>query len=165
MAILVTQPPEDLIFASLAELYAQFRGLFIGKEFQCPREIPIVITPNHFFHLVKLQKGAQTKFTIDFEESLIEATDEGFGEYAIDVSRARRLSWIPEILAEPHEIWECHEKKTADEMVLREYDKSGSAFRAVLLKREEDYLKLITSMPMRRRAVEKLRREGKKLWP
>jgi hypothetical protein len=165
MTVVITEPPENLVFASLAKLYEQFHALLIGKEFQCPRKIPIVITAHHFFHLVKLQKGLQTEFDIEIEEPLIIGITDGFGEYAIDKSRAERLSWIPEILGEPHEIWEPPSKKTADEMVIREYDKSGSAFRAVLLKREPDYLKLITCMPMRRRAVEALRQEGQKLWP
>ena len=165
MPVLVTKPPENLVFNSLAELHEHFQILFIGNQFQCPRKIPIVITLHHFFHLVKLQKGTQTEFTVETEMPLITNTKQGFAGYVIDVSRAQRLSWIPEILKEPHEIWEPAEKKTADEIVLREYDKSGSSFRAVLLRREEDYLKLITCMPMRGRAVMKLRNTGKKLWP
>lgn len=161
----IAKPPENLIFGCLADLYEKFRELFIGREFKCPRGIPIRIRPSHFFHLVKLQRGAQTEFSIEIEEPLIQASVDGFGEYVIDTSRAQRLSWIPEILGEPHEIWEPEKKKTADEIILREYDKAGSAFRAVLLKREQTYLSLITCMPMQRRAVIKLRQKGKKLWP
>jgi hypothetical protein len=165
MPILVTKPPANLVFISLAELHEQFHVLFIGKQFQCPRGIPVVITPHHFFHLVKLQKGSQTQFTVEVEVPLIRDIKEGFGEYAIDMSRAQRLSWIPEILREPHEIWEPQKKKKADEVVLREYDKAGTSFRAVLLLREGDSLKLITCMPMPRRAVIGLRSTGRKLWP
>jgi hypothetical protein len=165
MNVLVTKPPDNLVFTSLAELHEQFQGLFIGKQFQCPRGIPIVITLHHFFHLVKLQKGTQTEFTVEIEVPLIREIKQGFGEYVIDMSRAQRLSWIPEILKEPHDIWEPVEKKTADEIVLREYDKAGTSFRAVLLRREQDHLRLITCMPMRRRLVMKLRSTGKKLWP
>ena len=165
MVTLVTRPPENLVFTSLADLHEQFQILFIGKQFQCPRGIPIVITEHHFFHLVKLQKGSQTEFTVETEMPLIRDIKQGFGEYVIDMSRAQRLSWIPEILREPHEIWEYSERKTADEVVLREYDKSGSAFRAVLLRREQGHLKLITCMPMRRRAVEDLPNKGRKVWP
>lgn len=165
MAIIITAPPKNLIFASLADLYRQFNELLINREFRCPRGISINITRHHFFHLVKLQKGIQTEFKIEVEEPLIRATKQGLGNYAIDVSRAQRLSWIPDILGEPHEIWEPYEKKTADEMILREYKKAGSAFRAVLLKREQDYLTLITCMPVHRREVRKLRGRGKKLWP
>jgi phage-Barnase-EndoU-ColicinE5/D-RelE like nuclease2 len=161
-----TKPPESLAFTSLAALYAQFQALLVGKEFLCPaRQIPIVITSHHFFHLVKLQKSWQTEFTIEVEESLIQGVTEGFGEYKIDLSRAERLSWIPEILNEPDEIWEYCEKKTADDIFIREYDKAGSAFRAVLVKREENYLKLITCMPMRRRAALDLQEKATKLWP
>jgi hypothetical protein len=61
-----TKPPESLAFTSLAALYAQFQALLVGKEFLCPaRQIPIVITSHHFFHLVKLQKSWQTEFTIE----------------------------------------------------------------------------------------------------
>jgi hypothetical protein len=162
---LATKPPEELTFASLAELYDRFCALLIGKEFQCPRETRIIIIAHHFFHLVKLQKGAQAEFSIEVEEALIKAATDGLGGYTIDSDRARRLSWIPEILGEPDEILEPYKKKTADEVFLREYDKSGSAFRAVLLKREEGNLRLITCMPMRRRRVAKLRRESKRLWP
>jgi hypothetical protein len=165
MTITITKPPPNLNFASLAELYIQFQGLFIGKQFKCPRGTPVEIVQHHFFHLVKLQRGTQTEFSIEVEEARIRATLAGFGEYTVDMNRAERLSWIPEILAEPHEIWEPAMKKTADEMVLREYDKAGSAFRAVLLRREKKALRLITCMPMRRRAIEELRLTGKKLWP
>jgi hypothetical protein len=161
-----TKPPESLVFTSLAELYNQFQELFIGREFMCPaRQVPIVITSHHFFHLTKLQKNWQAEFTVEVEEPLIQVVTEGFGEYKIDQSRAERLSWIPEILKEPHEIWEYCEKKTADDVFLREYEKAGSSFRAVLLKREEDHLRLVTCMPMRRRAVLDLHEKARKLWP
>lgn len=161
----ITRPPENLSFISLAELYDQFHALFVGKTFRCPRGKLIAIVSHHFFHLVKLQKGIQTQFTIEIEESLIRETTSGLGQYTIDHSRGERLSWIPEILRTPHEIWEPNQKKTADEMFIREYDKSGSPFRAVLLKIEQEGLRLITCMPMRRAAAEKLRKEGKRLWP
>jgi phage-Barnase-EndoU-ColicinE5/D-RelE like nuclease2 len=164
MAALITRPPESLDFTSLAKLYEQFLALFVGKEFRCPRGIPIVITPHHFFHLVKLSKGSQTEFTIELEEASIRATNEGFGEYTINEKRARTLSWIPEILSGPHEIWEYEAKKTADEVFIREYDKSGSPFRAVLLLRENEQLKPVTCMTVRRTGIKEHRR-GKKLWP
>jgi hypothetical protein len=161
-----TRPPASLTFVSLADLYNQFQALFSGKDFRCPaRQIPIVITSHHFFHLTKLQKGWQTEFTVEVEEPLIQAITEGFGEYKIDQSRSERLSWIPEILNEPDEIWEYNEKKTADDAFLREYDKAGSSFRAVLVKREEDHLRLVTCMPMRRRAALDLQEKATKLWP
>jgi Barnase-EndoU-ColicinE5/D-RelE like nuclease len=164
MAVIITKPPESLVFTSLAELYEQFQVLFLDKEFRCPRGIPIIIAPHHFFHLVKLQKGTQTEFTIHLEEPLIQATHEGFGEYAINERRARTLSWIPEILSEPHEIWEYETKKTADEVFIREYDKPGSPFRTVLLLREKGQLKPVTCMTVRRTGIKEHRR-GKKLWP
>jgi hypothetical protein len=164
MAVTLTKPLESLSFASLAELYEQFHALFVGKDFRCPRGIPIIITPHHFFHLVKLQKGMQTEFTVEVEEPLIKATKQGFGEYVINEKRAQTLSWIPEILHEPHEIWEYDTKKTADEVFIREYDKSGSPFRTVLLLREENHLKPITCMTVRRTGIKEHRR-GKKLWP
>jgi hypothetical protein len=161
----IVEPPKALRFGSLAELYDLFHSLLVGKDFKCPRGMPISIVSHHFFHLVKLQKGMQIRFVVAEEELLIRQTTSGLGAYKIDHSRAERLSWIPEILREPHEIWEPGEKKTADEVFLREYDKSGSPFRAVLLKVDEGKLRLITCMPMRRGAAQKLRREGKKLWP
>lgn len=164
MATQITSPPGSLAFASLADLYEQFLALFVGKDFRCPRGTPIVITPHHFFHLVKLCKGTQTQFTIAVEEPSILATREGFGEYAINEKRARTLSWIPEILSAPHEIWEYETKKTADEVFIREYDKSGSPFRVVLLLRENDQLKPVTCMTVRRTGIKEHRR-GKKLWP
>ena len=124
-----------------------------------------MITPHHFFHLVKLQKGMQTDFTIEVEEPLIQNTKDGFGAYSVDMNRALRLSWIPELLKEPHEIWEYLAVKTAEEVLIREYDKSGSAYRALLLKRENEHLKVITCMPMRGRAVLDLPSKAKKLWP
>jgi hypothetical protein len=164
MTAAITPPPENLSFTSLAELYEQFHLLLIGKEFRCPRGIPIVVAPHHFFHLVKLKKGKQTEFTVEIEESLIQATREGFGEYEINEKRARTLSWIPEILTEPHEIWEYGTKKTADEVFIREYDKSGSPFRTVLLLREKNHLRPVTCMTVRRTGIKEHRR-GKKLWP
>src|SRR4051812_27027550 len=107
----ITEPPESLVFTSLADLYQQFLVLFIGQEFRCPRGMRIAITSHHFFHLVKLSKCMQTEFTIEVEEPMILATKDGFGAYAINEKRARTMSWIPEILCEPHEIWEYKTKK------------------------------------------------------
>jgi hypothetical protein len=160
----ITRPPERLSFSSLAELYEQYRELFIGKHFRCPRGVQIVFKPHHFFHLVKLQRGTQTQFTIEEEEPLIRAATEGFGQHTINEKRAQTLSWIPEILEEPHEIWEYAEKKTADEVFIREYDKAGSPFRVVLLLRAERHLVPVTCMTVRRTAIKEHRR-GKKLWP
>ena len=165
MPTVIQPPPANLAFTSLADLYMHFHNLLMGKNFHCPRGSSVLIISHHFFHLVKLQKGVQTQFTIDEEEALIQQTTSGLGQYKIDQSRAERLSWIPDILTSPDEIWEPDQKKTADEIFIREYDKSGSPFRAVLLKIDQGELRLITCMPMKRRAVEKLRREGKKLWP
>jgi len=164
MPLAITKPPESIAFTSLAMLYLQFHELFVGKVFRCPRGVPIIVAPHNFFHLVKLSKGTQTEFKIEVEEPLILATKEAFGEYSINEKRAQTLSWIPEILAEPHEIWEYETKKTADEVFIREYDKSGSPFRTVLLLREGDHLKPVTCMTVRRTAIKEHRR-GKKLWP
>jgi Barnase-EndoU-ColicinE5/D-RelE like nuclease len=160
----ITKPPACLVFDSLAELYEQFQQLFVGKDFRCPRGVPIIITSHHFFHLTKLRKGWQTEFTVDIEEPLIRDVTEGFGEYQINEKRAKTLSWIPEILNEPDEIWEYDVKKTADEVFIREYDKAGSPFRNVLLLREEDHLTPVTCMTVRRTGI-KEHRKGKKLWP
>jgi len=160
----ITKPPDALNFVCLAELYEQFCDLLVGKDFVCPRRTRILVDRRHFFHLVKLQKGHQTLFDIATEEPLIRAVRDGLGEYSINEKRARTLSWIPEILAEPHEIWEYEEKKTADEVFIREYDKSGSPFRTVLLVREGNMLKPVTCMTVRRTGI-KEHRTGKKLWP
>jgi hypothetical protein len=160
----VTKPPEGLAFASLAELYEKFCELLVGKDFRGPRNIPIVVGREHFFHLTKLQKGAQTKFDIETEEPLIRATCQGLGAYVINERRSETLSWIPEILGEPQEIWEYETKKTADEVFIREYDKPGSPFRAVLLVREGGILRPVTCMTVRRTGIKEHRR-GKKLWP
>jgi hypothetical protein len=165
MPPIITAPPNNLEFDSLAELFEKFEQLLLNKSFQCPRGNSIRITRHHFFHLVKLQKGAQTQFTVDVEQTLILATREGLGEYSMDHNRAERLSWIPEILSEPHEILEFNGKQTADEIFLREYDKPGSKFRGVLLKRNESELRIITCMPVARRAARKLSEECQKLWP
>jgi hypothetical protein len=164
MEVTIKKPPESLAFTSLADLYEQFHTLLIGKEFRCPSGIPILIMPRHFFHLVKLQKRGQTNFVLELEEPLIRATQQGFGEHAINEKRARTLSWIPEILSEPHEIWEYDVKKTADEVFIREYDKPGSPFRAVLLLRDQGQLMPVTCMTVRRTGI-KEHRKGRKLWP
>lgn len=160
----ITKPPESLKFTSLSELYEKYLSLFIGKEFRCPRGVEINFLPRHFFHLVKLRKGTRTRFTIEEEESLIKATKEGFGEYVVDSKRSETLSWIPEIISAPHEIWEYAQKKTADEVFIREYAKPGSPFRALLLIREGDQLLPVTCMTVRRTGIKEHRR-GRKLWP
>ena len=162
---MITKPPDSLVFASLAELYEQFCDLLVGKEFTCPRGTQIKVGPEHFFHLTKLQKGQETRFYIETEEPLIKAVTDGFGPYTINQKRAETLSWMPEIMREPHEIWEYTEtKKTADEVFIREYDKSGSPFRAVLLVRENGVLRPVTCMTVRRTGI-KEHRKGRKLWP
>ena len=108
---MITKPPDRLVFASLAELYGQFCDLLVGKEFACPRGTQIVIGREHFFHLTKLQKGEETRFYIETEEPLIRSITEGFGPYTINRKRAETLSWMPEIMREPDEIWEYTETK------------------------------------------------------
>ena len=159
-----TRPPESLTYTSLAEIYQKYLELFLGKEFKCPRGTRIVFERDNFFHLVKLEKSGQVIFEIKKEEPLILATTKGFGEYTINAKRAATLSWIPDILTTPHEIWEYAKKKTADEVFIREYDKSGSPFRVVLLLREKGYLTPVTCMTVRRTGI-KEHRKGKKLWP
>lgn len=163
-ASVLTRPPGGLCYGSLAELYELYCSLFVGKEFLCPLGRPVVFLPRHFFHLVKLKKGKQIKFSIKDEEPLIKATKTGFGEYEVNENRSRGLSWIPEILTQPHEIWEYKEKKTADEVFIREYDKSGSPFRVLLLLREDNHLSPVTCMSVRRTGI-KEHRKGVKLWP
>jgi phage-Barnase-EndoU-ColicinE5/D-RelE like nuclease2 len=160
----LAKPPAGLRFKSLSELYEQYCSLFVGREFRCPLGRRVIFLPRHFFHLVKLKKGTRIKFTIEDEEPLIRATITGFGEYEVDENRSRGLAWIPEILAEPHEIWEYEKKKTADEVFIREYDKSGSPFRVLLILREDEHLLPITCMSVRRTGIKEHRR-GRKLWP
>lgn len=160
----ITKPPESLNFSSLAELYEQFSRLLVGKDFRCPRGIRVIVESSHFFHLVKLSRDGRTEFTVDEEEPKILAVTQGWGGYEINEKRAQTLSWIPEILSEPHEIWEYAQKKTADEVFIREYDKAGSPFRTVLLAREKDYLRPVTCMTVRRTGIKEHRR-GNKLWP
>lgn len=161
---IITKPPGALAFRSLADLYQQFTSLFGGKEFLCPRGTSIVVLPRHFFHLTKLQKGWQTDFKIEVEEPKILATRDGFGDYTFNEKRAQTLSWIPEILVEPHEIWQYETRKTADQVFIREYDKPGSPFRAVLLLREANHLTPVTCMTVRRTGIKEHRR-GNRLWP
>ena len=124
----------------------------------------VVFEPYHFFHLVKLKKRFQTAFKISEEREAILSTDRGFGDYEIDRGRAEKLSWIPSLITNPHEIFEYDPKKTADEVFIREYEKSGSPFKVLLLMREEDYLVPVTSMTVKRPGIKEHRR-GKKLWP
>lgn len=102
----LTRPPESLNFSSLAELYQQFQQLLVGKQFRCPRGIQVIVERSHFFHLVKLSRAGIIDFVIEDEEPEILATTQDFGRYEINEKRAQTLSWIPEILTEPHEIWE-----------------------------------------------------------
>lgn len=118
----------------------------------------------HFFHLVKLRKGHQTKFLMSDEREPILATTKGFEPYELDQGRAETLPWILDLIAQPHEIWEYTEKRTADEVFIKEYLKSGSPFKVLLLTREEDYLVPVTSMTVRRPGIKEHRR-GTILWP
>ena len=164
MALEIVAPPEVLRFASLCDLFQQYLDLIVSKEHRCPRGIQVVFEPYHFFHLVKLRKGFQTDFKMYEERDEILATTRGFGSYAIDLRRAEQLSWIPDVIRSSHEIYEYEHKKTADEVMIKEYDKSGSPFKVLLLVREEDYLKPVTSMTVRRSGI-KEHRKGRRLWP
>ncbi len=138
--------------------------LLVSRELRCPRGTQVIFERYSFFHLVKLRKGYQTEFKMSVEEGEILATKNGFGEYEIDVERAGKLSWIPELVSEPHEIYEYERKQTADEVFIKEYQKSGSPYKVLLLAREEDYLKPVTSMTVKRPGI-KVHRTGRKLWP
>jgi hypothetical protein len=118
----------------------------------------------HFFHLIKLKKGAQTAFKMVTEQEAILATHNDFGAYEFDSRRAEQLSWLPDIIKAPTEIYEYADKKTADEVFIREYRRSGSPFKVFLCKREDDYLLPITAMTVKRPGIKEHRR-GQKLWP
>jgi hypothetical protein len=160
----IGSPPVVLRFESLRDLFRQYLELLVSARHRCPRGNQVVFEPYHFFHLVKLKKGFQTAFKISEERDAILATAKGFGEYEIDLARAEKLSWIPELIASPHEIYEYARKKTADEVFIREYERSGSPFKVLLLVREEDYLVPVTSMTVNRPGI-KEHRKGVKLWP
>jgi hypothetical protein len=160
----VTPPPEALKFESLCDLYQQYLERLVSHDHKCPRGVKVVFEDYHFFHLVKLSKGFQTAFKMASEKETILACKDGFGGYKIDANRAAQLSWIAELIGSPHEIYEYEQKKTADEVFIREYDKSGSPFKVFLVKRQGDILLPVTSMTVKRPAI-KEHRKGKKLWP
>jgi hypothetical protein len=98
------------------------------------------------------------------EKDAILSTRTGFGPFSIDQRRAETLSWILDVIQSPHEIYEYTEKRTADEVFIKEYLKSGSPFKVLLVVREEEYLRPVTSMSVRRPGIKEHRR-GKLLWP
>jgi len=157
-------PPSVLTFESLADLYDQYQKLLVNCVHKCPRGKQILFANYHFFHLVKLRKGFQTAFKMATEQDAILAQKVGFGEYEIDRRRAEQLSWLPELIAKPDEIYEYDDKKTADEVFIKEYERSGSPFKVFLCMREEEYLLPVTSMTVKRQGVKEHRR-GKRLWP
>lgn len=160
----IISPPEVLRFESLCDLFQQYLGLPVSREHRCPRGVQVVFEPYHFFHLVKLRKGYQTEFKMSEERDAILGTNKGFGHYSLDLKRAETLSWIPDVICNPDEIYEYEQEKTADEVFVREYRKSGSPVKVLLLMREEDYPIPVTSMTVRRTAIKEHRR-GRKLWP
>lgn len=160
----ITSPPPVLRFKSLADLLQKYEELFVARNLRCPRGIEVVFEPYHFFHLVKLRKGHQTEFLMSEERDAILATTKGFGAYSIDQRRAETLPWILDVIQEPHEVYEYSQKRTADEVFIKEYLKSGSPFKVLLVVREEDYLRPVTSMSVRRPGIKEHRR-GILLWP
>src|SRR5713101_6860192 len=121
MPIVIAAPPAVLKFESLCDLYEQYLALLVSKEHKCPRGININFEPHHFFHLIKLRKGYQTEFKLSEEQEIILATKKGFGKYTLDLSRAEKLAWLPDLIRDPHEIYEYAQKKTADEVIIKEY--------------------------------------------
>jgi hypothetical protein len=164
VAALLTSPPPVLTFESLGDLYKQYQDLLVGREHRCPRGKRVMFENYHFFHLVKLRKGFQTAFKMATEEDAIVALKEGFGAYEIDSRRAEQLSWLPDLIANPHEIYEYADKKTADEVFIREYQRSGSPFKVFLCKREGENLVPVTAMTVKRQGIKEHRR-GTKMWP
>jgi|SRR5579859_547701 len=160
----LVSPPPVLTFESIGHLYQQYLELLVKGEHKCPRGKQVVFHNYHFFHLVKLRKGFQTAFKMATEETAIVELTEGFGEYEIDGRRAEQLSWLPDLIANPHEIYEYADKKTADEVFIREYERSGSPFKVFLCKREGDFLLPVTAMTVKRQGIKEHRR-GTKLWP
>jgi hypothetical protein len=133
MTIEIATPPEAFRFESLCDLYEQYLALLVSREHRCPRGIQVIFEPYHFFHLVKLRKGYQTEFKMSTEKEAILATKNGFGGYEIDLKRAEKLSWLPELINKPHEIYEYEQRRTADEVFIKEYQKSGSPFKVLLV--------------------------------
>ena len=142
----------------------QYENLILRQELRDPRGVQVVFEPFHFFHLVKLRKGYQTGFLMSEERDRLLATNQGFGDYEIDLRRAQTLSWIPDLIRNPHEIYEYDEKRTADEVFIKEYAKSGSPFKVLLVVREGERLRPVTSLAVRRPGIKEHRR-GALLWP
>ncbi len=164
VTIELAAPPTVLTFESLADLYDQYQKLLVKCDRKCPRGKRILFENYHFFHLVKLRKGFQTAFKVATEQDAMLAQKNAFGEYEIDRRRAEQLSWLPELIAKPDEIYEYDDKKTADEVSIKEYERSGSPFKIFLCMREDDYLLPVTSMTVKRPGIKEHRR-GKRLWP
>jgi hypothetical protein len=142
MGLLNDKPPkrpQGWKFASIAELYQLFEGLFLDAngliESKCGHQISIF--DHHLFHMCGITRDSTRLFMPEEKEALLALTD-GFGEYQLvhGGSRARDLPSAHATLLEPDEVWcENPRASSAEWIYIKEFDSRPYPFSIALLKR------------------------------
>lgn len=129
--------PSDLEFASIAELFQLFAGLFLNEEgciqSMCGQQISTF--DHHFFHLCGIARDKDRLFMPEEKAQLLAIRD-GFGDYDMvhRGSRARDLPSAHATLLEPDEVWAENPKANSAEWVyVKEFDSKPYSFTIALL--------------------------------
>jgi hypothetical protein len=171
MGSICEEPPErpkPLETKCLRDIYISFEDLFLHADgiLLPPCGHTINVFDHHFFHMAKVGRNGHTRLEMRDEKETILNCREGFGDYEVDLSRAKYLSSAIETLQDPHEVWHKNPKANADWVYIREYDSKPYAFSIalVMLRIESELLVPVSSFPCKKSDLKKWR-QGSKIYP
>jgi hypothetical protein len=172
MGIICAVPPErpkSLECSSLRELYLSFADLFLrhGGIIRTGCSHSINVFDHHFFHMAKVGRNGTTRLHMPDEKEKIMACGDDFGDFEVDIARAKYLPSALETFVDPHEVWRENPKATnADWVYIREYDSKPYPFSIGLVTvREKSGLFVpVSSFPCKRGDLKRWR-QGVKEYP
>jgi hypothetical protein len=163
--------PANCSFGSIAELYLQFKSLFLALESPllsgCGHRV--YFFDHHFFHMAAVVTAEQVRLFMPDEKDEIQATLKGFGKYILlhGGSRARNLPSARITMLEPDEVWEGNPKATTAKWVyIKQFDSKPYPYTVALLTERPEQGNIIvpvSSFPCRKTDLKRWR-QGRQIY-
>lgn len=168
----VSARPAPFDCSCLAHLYAQYRSVFIG-EIGFQRSVvsacgmTVVLMDRHFFHLAGLRRQSEPDAKLHIQEELprIVATTAGFGDYALELRRARHLSSALDCILNPDAVFEAVPRVDAQFAFFKHYgDRPTPVMQVMIGHNEAGELIPKTAFPVRLRQAKTRYADYKPVW-
>lgn len=163
--------PKALELISLAALFQEFSTSFLGgnqekHQFTIASGHVVDVFDHNFFHLVKLSHSERgQKFHIRSERPRILAQTVGFGDYAVEQTRAAYLPAAFDTLCDPDQIVEHPELDTATHVLCKQYHNGGvTPTTIVMVKLQKGVFIPVTSFAVKNRKAKQWCRDGQIIW-